>query len=194
MAALGVFSKAILKSQTNKIAVKLSLMGKILRASSDESNKIWVNGKRGIVIACPVYCQMFQNTKNITRMQKNKKVFVSEYFCKLTMENVEHLNFLKTDGFLSGFLNMPVELAGDLLASPLGLRMLDVFYKEMQKKTLSFQEKCYHLSRFLHLREALLGIKAKAQGDPLLRKFAEAVANKCHQKGRRACNPQSANC
>lgn len=184
MAAVGVFSKSILKTQTNKISVKLSLMGKILRACSSESEKIWVEGKSGIVVECPVYGQMFGNTKNIIQLEDPNRVFVSDTFCEFILEDVADLNFLKVDGFLSGFQNAPVELIGDLLASPLGPRLVDVFFQEMKKPTLTFQEKCYHLSRFLHVRETLLGIKAKSLNDAVLKKYAEKAVNKCQQRGK----------
>jgi hypothetical protein len=183
MAAVGVFTKSILKSQTNKISVKLSLMGKILREYTPDKERIFVQGKSGIIIHCPIHSQLFKNTENIINLEEQGNIFVSEEFCEEVLFDVENLTFQKLDGFLSGFQGMPVELAGDLLCSTLGTKIIKIFVKEMRSGNFTLQEKSYHFYRLFFLREVLTGtMKSLSKDDPRMQ-LAQKLVNQYNSHG-----------
>ena len=159
IALQSVFAQSILKNQTNKIAVRLSLLGKILREFQSDVEEIWIQGKTGIVISHPVFVQMFEDTENIIRLENEQgSLFVSSEYCREIQDSVESLAIEHVQTFLTGFAYMPVELAGDLLCSSFGSKIIDIFVKNFKENKMDIQEKSKQISNFLKIRDILQGM------------------------------------
>jgi hypothetical protein len=159
---LGVFSRSILKPQTNKVSVKLSLYGRILRKFTEENEVIWINGMKGIVVKHPVYAQMFEDTGNIVKMENdNGSLFVSTEFCEKITKEIRKVSKDHIDCFLSGMVNMPVELAGDLICGPFGKSIITQYCVSVLKAKENLQQKSKSVSNFVKIREVILGMKER---------------------------------
>lgn len=183
LASLGVFSRAILKSQTNKISVKLALMGQILREYTPEKERVFVQGQSGIIINCPIHTQLFKSTENIIHLEEQGNVFVSDEYCQDVVNDVKNLTFLQVDGFLSAFQNMPVELAGDLLCSEFGKKLIKIFTNEIKKNTYTLQEKSYHIYKFLFIRYVLNGMKSSLPKENVKNQVIDELIQVYHTRG-----------
>ena len=164
LASLGVFSRSILKTQTNKIAVKLSLMGNIFRNYSKKKKMVSVNGKEGIMIDCPMYAKLFPESENIFFIEKKPGiVFVSKEFCEEALKDLNNLEFQQIDAFLCSFQSMPVELAADFLNSKFGEKLIQIFSTNLKKENMTLEIQCKFISRFLKIREILTGLNPSTE-------------------------------
>ena len=160
LASLGVFSKSILKTETNKISIKLALMGKVLRALSGKSKIIFKKNKNRIYVDFPMYAKLFSLSENIFYDEVNTdKIFISQEYCEEILKDIKNLTFQQIDCFLCSFQNIPVELASDLLNSMFGEKVIEIFTSKMLKNDLTLEDKTKHFSRFLKIREVLVGLK-----------------------------------
>lgn len=163
MSALPIFNKAILKTQTNLISVKLGLIGKILREYSRDSIEITnYNGKDGILIEYQVYSKLIEDNQNIMSYDfESGYVFVTQDYCEECKQEIQNLEIEAVVTFLDGFTAMPAELAAEFLASDIFPQIVNKLEEHLLKEDILFEFQTKIFGLMFGLRDILESFQLK---------------------------------
>ena len=163
MCGLSVFGKSICKSETNQISIKLALIGKVIRAYQNPKTQITTNYKKeGILVDFGVYSNVIPNSKNVCISKSDKNLlFISKEFCERCILDIELIDQDISSAFIEGFKNMPAELAGELLTSPVTQQIVKSLKIYLLQNNVPLEEKIQKFGSMFALRTVLLDFRSK---------------------------------
>ena len=148
-----VFTRTILKKQTNQCALKLALIGKLLNIPNESENFSAIeDGRRGVNLYFPIYSQSLVCTKHVFPRESGE-VWVSEELYFEAISDSKKMSSELVMEFLEAMQRMPAELMMQLLGSQFGPELVWSVERILRSGEVRFEDKCNVLSRSFAIRE-----------------------------------------